>query len=183
MQSNKPMAGFGVGPDWETFQRVWKRVMPNEEHSPIQVRTRPAEEPCKPEQIPPKMDLEGELKELMQWLCAGVSRAEEEARQPGALPLCHLLYQQRRQAMRRFGAVFFLQTGKRFSCARASRKGRMERDQMLRQEYLWERQWEEFCRRGAEYADQVELAHLCREQIRQAAQRKEKIRQTLEQME
>ena len=180
MESSQAMTGFGVGPDWETFQRVWKRVMPNEENSPVQVRRQPGETVSqkRPESEKPKP--ENPLEELMRWLCTGVVRSERMAGRPGGPAIWKLLYQQRRQTMRQFGTLYFLHTGKRYSCGEYPSRERWGMDQMLRQEYLWEKRWEELCDPVIRQKEQGELAGLCVQAVQQSRQRREKIRQTLE---
>ena len=56
-------------------------------------------------------------------------------------------------------------------------------DQMLRQEYLWEKRWEELCDPVFRQKEQGELAELCVQAVRQSRQRREKIRQALEGLE
>ena len=184
MQENKPMAGFGVGPDWETFQRVWKRVMPNEENSPVQVRTQPEERMPPPMQpLPEQSEPEKRLEEMMGWLWAGVRRAGRMTGQPGGLSIWNMLYQQRRQALRQFGTMYFLQVGKRYSGKGKIQESGMDLDQMLRQEYLWENRWQELCHGYDRKPGKRELERLCAEELERSRQRAEKIRQTLERME
>lgn len=180
MEPKEFITGFGAGPDWETFQRVWKRVMPDEKNSPIQVAPLPEREKKASHTTQESKPQIVELEELLKQVCAGVSRVEGTAGRKGTLPVWTLLYRQRAQNLRQLSALYFLQTGKRYACPRTYRGERMEMDRMLRQEYLWEERWAQNCTRWGEGTSREEERRLSRELFQQAVQRQKKIRQALE---
>ena len=180
MEPREFITGFGTGPDWETFQRVWKRVMPDEKHSLIQVAEQPKKQNgtghTTQEREPEAVNLE----ELLRQLCAGVNRVERLAGRTGMLPIWTLLYRQRSQNLKQLSTLYFLQTGKRYACPRIHNTERMEMDRMLRREYLWEERWGQYCAGWGEQITGKEVQRVSRELCQQAAQRQQKIRQALE---
>lgn len=182
MESRELVTGFGTGPDWETFQRVWKRVMPEEKNSPIQVALPPEQQKnngCAASENRPQ---NVELEELIKQLCAGISRVEGLAGRAGVLPIWTLLYRQRAQNLRQLSTLYFLRTGKRYACPRTHSGERVEVDQMLRREYLWEERWLQYCTGWGEGTPREEERRLSRELFQQAVQRQQKIRQVLERL-
>lgn len=180
MQSREILTGFGTGPDWETFQRVWKRVMPDEKNSPIQVAAPPEGRGKKEHTIPENTTQTVELEEMMKQLCTGVNRVEKLADRAGSLPVWAFLYRQRAKNLRQLATLYFLRTGKHYACPRKHSGERMETDRMLRREYLWEEHWVQQCSAWGKQTVREEEQRLSRELLQQAGQRQQKIRQALE---
>ena len=110
--------------DQDTFQRVWRRVMPDQDLSPIQP-TVPAFSPCPPQTSPPAClcpDSESYapcLEQLMEDTCA-LSRAyQNTARRCGGRTarLLSSLLPSLGQDHRRLCAAYFLITGERYTPA------------------------------------------------------------------
>ena len=182
MESREFITGFGTGPDWETFQRVWKRVMPDEKNSLIQVAPPPKGKENEDRPAGGRKTQTVQLEELLKQICAGVKRVEGVAGRTGALPVWSALYRQRAQNLRQLGALYFLRTGKRYTCPQMHSGERMEIDQMLRREYLWEERWVQYCAEWGKETPREEERRLSRELVQQAVQRQQRIRQALERL-
>lgn len=140
-----------LAPDEETFRRVWKRVMPDENLSQIVVHSPkenngkgPTPEPALPSPQPPASGGdEQRLRQVLETLDEGLMGAGGILRrQPGAYPLWDSLRRSAAQAQ----AAWFLLTGARWP-ARRQRAGNRERPgAVLRRQYVWEIQFSQLCR-------------------------------------
>lgn len=112
-------------PDAETFARVWQRVMPEPDSSPLRL--------CPPGEISPSRP---PLVPLLEGLSAGSSACRKQARCGGSLrPALVSLSAQQRQSFRRLAALHYLRTGSVF-CPDPEPNGPVSRPEFLRREYL-----------------------------------------------
>ena len=200
MEKQQPMPDLGASVDWETFQRVWKRVMPDESKSPIELippppppkpgpkpqrppqisqppqQSRPPQPPAKPQMPMPEQPLEP----MFRHLCRGIGIVAPTAGQHGQHSIYSVLLRQRQQALRRLQTLYFLETGKNYTCQpiREMRHGPMTR--FLREQYRWEQEWARMCQRYGEQAQEIDAIQLFGELALQALERQQKIRQILE---
>lgn len=183
-------------PDQETFDRVWRRVMPDQEHSPVAVnapepsasapaQAQPEEEPSaqtgeKETSSPDETLLQG-LMELAQEGMGGAQaifrRTGSRTRQLSDLAADH------RRALRQLATLYFLLTGRRFRPKAAAPVRGGELPAALREQFLWERDWVRACLEGAERAQDRALQELCQELAQDGALHGRAIRAMLERME
>lgn len=193
--------------DPDTFQRVWNRVMPDQSLSPIEVDTYepgpmpPAEPPTpqpepepEPEPLPPT---EPELPvpppaapllpQLMDQLYAAWQRSQCLTRQTSgsvSRTFANSAEEQRR-GLKRLSAAYFLQSGQwytpRGNSARQTQPRPAGLPNVLRERYLWERQWEQACRAAAQGFSDEALRSLMTCLAQEAAGRAAQIRTLLEQ--
>ena len=149
-------------PDVETFARVWKRVMPDENMSPIVVHHPPAAKQLNPVPPPPKPEPrhdEVRLRELLEQMEEGMAGVDEILRRDGgAWPLRESIQKSAAQLR----AAWMLLTGRRWQGGRKRYPvpGRMEA--LLREQYLWELRFAQLCKEAAEQinaADAAEIMH------------------------
>ena len=128
-------------PDRETFARVWQRVMPDPDRSPLRLRSAGEEAPSGDTTSPP-------LLVLLEGLFRSGSDCQRQARRggPAAGPLSELSAAQR-QSLRQFSPLFFLRTGTPFRPA-AAEGPLLPLPLFLRQQYL-------LCRRLEVLAEQL----------------------------
>lgn len=195
-------------PDPEVFRRVWERVMEGREDSPIQVeqpQTAAPGEGSMPEkgetterakagetadqihtaEEEPAPSRAEKLEQLMKLAWEGVAAGQQLVRRTGGRNRGLMqLVADHRSALRRLGAAYFLETGKRCSTQTVrpmpSRNGPLDR--ALREQYLWEGAWEKACREAAEQWGEDPLCELCQELAQDAALHTRTIRRILEQM-
>lgn len=133
-------------PDRETFLRVWRRVMPDEAVSPVEVKgwdpPRPPERPDRPggQERPVTPG------ELMEELDRGLSRLEWLARRyPPVRPLLASLGEDAADLR----AIYYVETGRPWrGRPRPPAQGWEDIRAMLRRQYLWELGWQQLCRRA-----------------------------------
>lgn len=188
--------------DPETFRRVWARVMPEQENSPLVLSppapnerrsARPEREGAerkgtgedpRPGELPAPEEREEErLERLMELLQEGAEGAGALSRRMGSRGRGMAeVTEDHRRALRRLAAAYFLATGRRRrpGGGRAVRSGDLGMG--LREQYLWERRWEAACRKAAEETGDPALGELCRELAQDASLHQRTIRATLERM-
>ena len=192
MEKKKPELDLPL-PDQETFERVWRRVMPNQDLSPVAVGS--PEQAADQEavnapgiQTPPSSSQtqeDGELLlALMDQALAGISGAQALTRRMGsrARQLSELSTDHQ-QAMRRLSALYYLLTGQRCPPRPAVQPREfLPVSQALREQYLWERGWCESCLEGARQARDSELRGLLEDLAQDGILHSRAIRSTLERM-
>ena len=185
MEQQQPQLELPL-PDRETFERVWRRVMPDQSLSPVAVDgleargTEAAEgEAASRPPIQPQRD-EALLTELLEMAWSGMSSAQmgNRARQLSELPGDH------QRAVRQLSAFYFLLTG-RPSPVRGGAASQETRPlpQALRAQYRWEREWAEACLRGSRRAEDGEICALLEELAQDGLLHSRTIRGVLERME
>lgn len=188
------------GIDANTFQRVWNRVMPDQSLSPIEMDTIEPVQPAQPEQplqpdqpevpeLPPAVQVQL-LPDLMDQLCAAWQRSQCLVRQTtGSVNRTFAnAAEEQRRGLKRLSAAWFLQSGQWYTPGRnpgtGSRTGQGRvsgLSNVLRERYLWERQWEQTCRQAAQNAQDEALRSLLNCLAQEAAGRASQIRGLLEQ--
>ena len=168
-------------PDQETFERVWKRVMPDQSLSPVEAGEAAGGGTQAPENASSGED-GALLARLTEQLRGALPGAQSLARRMGgrSRPLADLPGD-RQRALRRLSALYFLLTGLR-PAARPSLPPRepISLSQALREQYLWEREWGRACLAGAGSARDGEVRELLEELARDSALRRRAIRDALE---
>ena len=180
-------------PDPEVFRRVWDRVMQGREDSPIQVE--PPAEAAPQETVQEKLSEQmpapssgkpspaEQLGTLMELAREGAVAGQLLARRIGSQgkPLMDLAADHR-TALRRLGAAYFLETGEHYvvSNPRPNRGGAL--DQALREQFLWERNWEKVCQQAADQMEETGVSELCQELAQDGALHSRWIRRLLERM-
>ena len=168
-------------PDRETFERVWKRVMPDQSLSPVEAGEAAGGGTQAPENASSGED-GALLARLTEQLRGALPGAQSLARRMGgrSRPLADLPGD-RQRALRRLSALYFLLTGLR-PAARPSLPPRepISLSQALREQYLWEREWGRACLAGAGSARDGEVRELLEELARDSALRRWAIRDALE---
>lgn len=196
--------------DADTFRRVWARVMPNQRNSPIVVEPRkeaakPKQKPParpaqgsgmapvpnrghaagapkpKPEPGAKAGSAEEQLRILMDMAQEGAAAGQLLIRRAGMQgKALSGLTADRRQALRRLSAAYFLETGRRYQPKGASPALNGSLDILLRGQFLWEQRWAEACRRMASELTDRALRELCQELAQSAERRRRTIRTVLE---
>ena len=170
-------------PDAELFARVWKRVMPDESLSRIEVHTSKVHEgqrnmaaqgtdgaaPCGQGE---RGLLAGVLEEM-----GAVRRGAEEIlrRDPGAWPLSESV----KNGAAQLRTAWFLLTGARWvpAARREPLGGKMEN--LLREQYLSEMRFSGLCRQTAEKLQGSDTAEIMEEQVRESDRRRRMLRHML----
>ena len=187
--------------DLETFERVWRRVMPNQDMSPIQVGapTGPgtgvaaqiqSSAHLQPQsQVPaPAEQAAGQvrqLEELMEGAWMGhriYLELARRARGSGARTLNALAAEQRRTAQR-LAACWFLLTGACYHFSSPPIPRVCPLAAALREQFLQEQKWRRLCQRAAAEGDSTACGGLYDTLDGQAEHRMEAIRCLLEQMQ
>ena len=190
--------------DLETFERVWRRVMPNQDMSPIQVGAptgpgtgveRQAERIPAPAQLQnqdqgaaPAEQAAGQvrqLEELMEGAWMGhriYLELARRARGSGARTLNALAAEQRRTAQR-LAACWFLLTGACYHFSSPPLPRVCPQAAALREQFLQEQKWRRLCQRAAAEGDSTACGGLYETLDGQAEHRMEAIRCLLEQMQ
>ena len=190
--------------DLETFERVWRRVMPNQDMSPIQVGAptgpgtgveRQAERIPAPAQLQnqdqgaaPAEQAAGQvrqLEELMEGAWMGhriYLELARRARGSGARTLNALAAEQRRTAQR-LAACWFLLTGACYHFSSPPIPRVCPLAAALREQFLQEQKWRRLCQRAAAEGDSTACGGLYDTLDGQAEHRMEAIRCLLEQMQ
>ena len=181
-------------PDPETFRRVWARVMPDGEGSPIALeRERPEkqgkqEKPQNPPEEKPTQEREpgADLEQLIDRTRTAADSAQSLARRAGRYSQSMgTLAAEDRTALRRFSAAYYLETGRAYMPPKLSQNQEPEMLSLapaLRRQYQREEELEGLCvnqmKRSA--GTQAELLEELSLQFRRHCRT---LRQTLERME
>lgn len=166
-------------PDADLFERVWKRVMPDEEKSIVEVNR---QKPLQMHQHQHKPDIpareHGEREDLQQLLTEmdeGLGQGNVIVRRvSGTWPLRSSLG----RSAARLQTAWFLLTGEHW-------RGRPRQSvwsggrQMLRRQYIWELRFSQLCRQIAEHTRSEELRELLPALEEQSRSRREMIRELL----
>lgn len=181
-------------PDPETFRRVWARVMPDGEGSPIALeRERPEkqgkqEKPQDPPEEKPTQEREpgADLEQLIDRTRAAAESAQSLARRAGRYSQSMgTLAAEDRTALRRFSAAYYLETGRTYRPAKPLQDPEPEILSLapaLRRQYQREEELEGLCiaqMKGAE-GTQAELLEELSLQFRRHCRT---LRQTLERLD
>ena len=178
-------------PDPETFRRVWARVMPDGESSPIALEPEQTEEQERP-QRPPERESDqarepgADLEILMDRTRAAAESAQSLARRAGRYSQSiGNLAAEDRTALRRLTAAYYLERGRVYSTPRPSQSQEPEPMSLapaLRRQYQREEELEGLCmaqmRRSA--GTQAELLEELSLQFRRHCRT---LRQTLERLD
>jgi hypothetical protein len=179
--------------DPEVFRRVWDRVMPDQNNSPLVVvpPSLPKEPPAPvptPEEPPlclgeqSKGDTEA-LKHLMEQAAENIAAGQSLTRRNSAFQRSlSALTADHRRAMRQLSAAFFLITGQRFRPAPPSLSLPPALPLALRAQFVREQKWERACLRSAQTVGDSCLKELCQELAQDGVLHTGVIRSLLEQM-
>ena len=194
--------------DPEAFARVWARVVPAQEYSPIALKEAPrGAQDTKTQRPPPTSDaapdVSGEREQLPPppAKTGGVSSQEQQLAQllqllakAKSVPLTggqsrlgktnaalHIeMAQERSRARRQLAAAYFLETGRMFQGERAAMATRSGTSaQWLREQFLWEQRWEGACIHASAQLKDPALQELCRQLGQDARLRGSAIRRAL----
>ena len=176
-------------PDPETFRRVWARVMPDGEGSPIALEPEPSERTEQQESLPeehsgPEREPGASLEMLMDRTRAAAESAQSLARRAGRYSQSMgTLAAEDRTALRRLSAAYYLETGQDYHSNRTPQSPEpLALAPALRRQYQREEELEGLCvnqmKRSA--GTQAELLEELSLQFRRHCRT---LRQTLERME
>lgn len=166
-------------PDAELFARVWKRVMPDESMSLIEVHRPEGHAPKeKGSAVPPKprRDDREWLREVLEEMEAGLGRAGDILRRdPGAWPL----EENMRKSAAQLRAAWLLLTGERWRSRAEGRPYRGSMENLLREQYLWELRLSGLCRQAGEELKSADGAEIMPEQESESRKRRRMLRHML----
>lgn len=176
-------------PDPETFRRVWARVMPDGEGSPIALEPEPSERTEQQERPPeersgPEREPGASLEMLIDRTRAAFESAQNLARRAGRYgQSIGAVAAEDRTALRRFSAAYYLETGRDYRSNRTPQSPEpLAMAPALRRQYQREEELEGLCvnqmKRSA--GTQAELLEELSLQFRRHCRT---LRQTLERME
>lgn len=176
-------------PDPETFRRVWARVMPDGEGSPIALEPEPSERTEQQESLPeehsgPEREPGASLEILIDRTRAAFESAQHLARRAGRYgQSIGAVAAEDRTALRRFSAAYYLETGRDYRSNRTPQSPEpLALAPALRRQYQREEELEGLCvnqmKRSA--GTQAELLEELSLQFRRHCRA---LRQTLERME
>ena len=176
-------------PDPETFRRVWARVMPDGEGSPIALEPEPSERTEQQESLPeersgPEREPEASLEILIDRTRAAFESAQHLVRRAGRYgQSIGAVAAEDRTALRRFSAAYYLETGRDYRSNRMPQSPEpLALAPALRRQYQREEELEGLCvnqmKRSA--GTQAELLEELSLQFRRHCRT---LRQTLERME
>lgn len=176
-------------PDPETFRRVWARVMPDGEGSPIALEPEPSERTEQQESLPeersgPEREPGASLEMLIDRTRAAFESAQNLARRAGRYgQSIGAVAAEDRTALRRFSAAYYLETGRDYRSNRTPQSPEpLALAPALRRQYQREEELEGLCvnqmKRSA--GTQAELMEELSLQFRRHCRT---LRQTLERME
>ena len=176
-------------PDPETFRRVWARVMPDGEGSPIALEPEPSERTEQQESLPeehsgPEREPGASLEMLIDRTRAAFESAQHLARRAGRYgQSIGAVAAEDRTALRRFSAAYYLETGRDYRSNRTPQSPEpLALAPALRRQYQREEELEGLCvnqmKRSA--GTQAELLEELSLQFRRHCRA---LRQTLERME
>ena len=176
-------------PDPETFRRVWARVMPDGEGSPIALEPEPSERTEQQESLPeersgPEREPGASLEMLIDRTRAAFESAQNLVRRAGRYgQSIGAVAAEDRTALRRFSAAYYLETGRDYHSNRTPQSPEpLALAPALRRQYQREEELEGLCvnqmKRSA--GTQAELLEELSLQFRRHCRT---LRQTLERME
>ena len=176
-------------PDPETFRRVWARVMPDGEGSPIALEPEPSERSEQQESLPeersgPEREPGASLEMLIDRTRAAFESAQHLVRRAGRYgQSIGAVAAEDRTALRRFSAAYYLETGQDYRSNRTPQSPEpLALAPALRRQYQREEELEGLCvnqmKRSA--GTQAELLEELSLQFRRHCRT---LRQTLERME
>ena len=176
-------------PDPETFRRVWARVMPDGEGSPIALERERPEKQERPQDPPeekptPEREPGADLEQLIDRTRAAAESAQSLARRAGRYgQSIGAVAAEDRTALRRFSAAYYLETGRDYRSNRTPQSPEpLALAPALRRQYQREEELEGLCmnqmKRSA--GTQAELLEELSLQFRRHCRT---LRQTLERME
>ena len=176
-------------PDPETFRRVWARVMPDGEGSPIALEPEPSERTEQQESLPeersgPEREPGASLEMLIDRTRAAFESAQHLARRAGRYgQSIGAVAAEDRTALRRLSAAYYLETGRDYRSNRTPQSPEpLALAPALRRQYQQEEELEGLCvnqmKRSA--GTQAELLEELSLQFRRHCRT---LRQTLERME
>ena len=184
-------------PDPETFRRVWARVMPDGEGSPIALeRERPEkqgkqEKPQNPPEEKPTQEREpgADLEQLIDRTRTAADSAQSLARRAGRYSQSMgVIAAEDRTALRRFSAAYYLETGRDYRSNRTPQSPEPLEPEMLslapalRRQYQREEELEGLCIAQMKRSEGTQ-AELLEELSLQFRRHCRTLRQTLERME
>ena len=166
-------------PDAEMFARVWKRVMPDENGSPIVVHPpeRERKEAKPPQTPPPPVREDGAwLREMLTEMDEGSVRVGEILRRdPGAWPLGDSM----RKSTAQLKAAWFLLKGERWRSTGRRQPFGGSMEALIREQYLRELRFSELCRQAEEQLRRGDGAEIVSEQEEASVRRRRMLRHML----
>lgn len=181
-------------PDPETFRRVWARVMPDGEGSPIALeRERPEkqgkqEKPQNPPEEKPTQEREpgADLEQLIDRTRTAADSAQSLARRAGRYSQSMgVIAAEDRTALRRFSAAYYLETGRAYMPPKLSQNQEPEMLSLtpaLRRQYQREEELEGLCIAQMKRSEGTQ-AELLEELSLQFRRHCRTLRQTLERLD
>lgn len=178
-------------PDPETFRRVWARVMPDGEGSPIALEPEPSERTEQQERPPeersgPEREPGADLEQLIDRTRAAAESAQSLARRAGRYSQSMgTLAAEDRTALRRFSAAYYLETGRTYRPAKPLQDPEPEILTLapaLRRQYQREEELEGLCSAQMKRAEGTQ-AELLEELSLQFRRHCRTLRQTLERLD
>ena len=178
-------------PDPETFRRVWARVMPDGEGSPIALEPEPSERTEQQERPPeersgPEREPGASLEMLIDRTRAAFESAQNLARRAGRYgQSIGAVAAEDRTALRRFSAAYYLETGRAYMPPKLSQNQDPEMLSLapaLRRQYQREEELEGLCIAQMKRSEGTQ-AELLEELSLQFRRHCRTLRQTLERME
>ncbi len=157
----------GTQIDPEVFRRVWNRVMPDQEHSPIQVSS-PTPSASRPQPVqqavrPALSDAEI-IRNRIEQAREGALRLQVLFRRmngrPGARVISELAAGHR-QLLRQLTTAYFLTTGRRFQPGGMTPTVDPDLSLALREQFLWAQAWTRDSLQAAQQCTEAGLRTLC----------------------
>lgn len=178
-------------PDRDTFARVWQRVMPNADQSPLALAPPAPEAPIHTTAPVPKQTLftsastmdEEILKRSMDKICSEASALVAMARRGGRSGQ-HLsaMASDCRRACCRLSVAYFLVTGQQYQPHLSTAPVPVAHTAALRERWVAARQWEQLCTQAASASHDALLQELYLDLARGGKARAERIWSLLEQI-
>ena len=176
-------------PDPETFRRVWARVMPDGEGSPIALEPEPSERTEQQERLPeersgPEREPGASLEMLIDRTRAAFESAQNLARRAGRYgQSIGAVAAEDRTALRRFSAAYYLETGRDYRSNRTPQSPEpLALAPALRRQYQREEELEGLCIAQMKRSEGTQ-AELLEELSLQFRRHCRTLRQTLERLD
>ena len=176
-------------PDPETFRRVWARVMPDGEGSPIALERERPEKQERPQDPPeekptPEREPGADLEQLIDRTRAAAESAQSLARRAGRYSQSMgTLAAEDRTALRRFSAAYYLETGRDYRSNRTPQSPEpLALAPALRRQYQREEELEGLCIAQMKRSEGTQ-AELLEELSLQVRRHCRTLRQTLERLD
>ena len=176
-------------PDPETFRRVWARVMPDGEGSPIALERERPEKQERPQDPPeekptPEREPGADLEQLIDRTRAAAESAQSLARRAGRYSQSMgTLAAEDRTALRRLSAAYYLETGQDYRSNRTPQSPEpLSLAPALRRQYQREEELEGLCSAQMKRAEGTQ-AELLEELSLQFRRHCRTLRQTLERLD